>query len=341
MTIHYSIIIPHKDIPNLLQRCLDSIPQRDDVEVIVVDDNSDPRKVDFSHFPQWKGKHYQYFLTQEGKGPGCARNVGLDHAQGRWVVFADADDFFTEDFGTLLDEMVDAEADVVFFDYINVLSEDVTQQLEERVLYRNFIAHYLNGDKSEFDLRTRFVTSCCKLVKRELIEQHHIRFDEVKWGEDVYFAIQIGYYAQTIKVSGTIGYVVTSRTGQITENLFQTATEFRIRMEGNLKCDDLLKSKYGSHVRTVRVLGSVCRKRGFWRCVWFGIANVFHPRFFGQIVLVALLLNQRMIDKKKKKWEREKPLRTFIAKIPLAKPLYHTIKDRYENFHHHSSQGHS
>ena len=280
MTKNYSIIIPHKDIPDLLQRCLDSIPPRDDVEVIVVDDNSDPRKVDFEHFPQWKGKHYQYFLTKEGKGPGYARNVGLDHAQGRWIVFADADDFFTEDFNALLDEMADAEADVVFFDYINVLSDNIAQQLEKRVWYRNFIADYLNGDKLEFNLRTHFVISCCKLVKRELIEQHHIRFDEVKWGEDVYFAVQIGYYAQTIKVSGTIGYAVTSRTGQITEKMFQTAKEFRVRMEGNLKCDELLKSRYGSNIRTKQILDYVCRKRGFWRCAGFCVANVFHPRVF-------------------------------------------------------------
>ena len=291
---NFSIIIPHKDIPDLLRRCLDSIPVRDDVEVIVVDDNSDPRKVDFSHFPQWKGKHYQYFLTKEGKWPGGARNVGLDHAQGRWVVFADADDFFTEDFGSLLDEMVDAEEDVVFFDYINVLSEDVTQQLEKRVWYRRLIADYLHGGKSEFYLRTCFVTSCCKLVKRELIEQHHIRFDEVKWGEDVYFAIQIGYYAKTIKVSGTIGYAVTSRTGQITEKMFQTAKEFRVRMEGNLKCDNLLKSRYGPNVRTKQILDYVCRERGFCRCAWFCIANVSHPRVFWP---TASFLMKRLIKK--------------------------------------------
>ena len=51
MEIVYSVIIPHKDIPCLLQRCLDSIPPRDDVQIIVVDDNSSPDIVDFAHFP--------------------------------------------------------------------------------------------------------------------------------------------------------------------------------------------------------------------------------------------------------------------------------------------------
>lgn len=50
--INYSIIIPHKNIPQLLQRCLDSIPIRDDVQVIVVDDNSDTDKVNFDNFPK-------------------------------------------------------------------------------------------------------------------------------------------------------------------------------------------------------------------------------------------------------------------------------------------------
>ena len=38
--INYSIIIPHYNIPDLLGRCIKSIPEREDVQVIVVDDNS-------------------------------------------------------------------------------------------------------------------------------------------------------------------------------------------------------------------------------------------------------------------------------------------------------------
>ena len=39
--INYSIIIPHKNSTVLLERCLKSIPCRKDVQVIVVDDNSE------------------------------------------------------------------------------------------------------------------------------------------------------------------------------------------------------------------------------------------------------------------------------------------------------------
>lgn len=39
--INYSFIIPHHNGLILLNRLLDSIPQRSDIEIIVVDDNSD------------------------------------------------------------------------------------------------------------------------------------------------------------------------------------------------------------------------------------------------------------------------------------------------------------
>ena len=39
-SFRYSIIIPHKNIPELLIRCLNSIPDREDIQIIVIDDNS-------------------------------------------------------------------------------------------------------------------------------------------------------------------------------------------------------------------------------------------------------------------------------------------------------------
>lgn len=43
----FTIIIPHKDIPDLLMRCLKSIPVSEDIQVIVVDDNSSEADVIF------------------------------------------------------------------------------------------------------------------------------------------------------------------------------------------------------------------------------------------------------------------------------------------------------
>ncbi len=39
--INFTVIIPHKNLPLLLDRLINSIPIRDDLEIIVVDDGSD------------------------------------------------------------------------------------------------------------------------------------------------------------------------------------------------------------------------------------------------------------------------------------------------------------
>lgn len=293
MKLNYSIIIPHKDIPDLLQRCLDSIPLRDDVEVIVVDDNSDPRKVDFEHFPRWKGRHYQYFLTKEGKGAGYARNVGLDRAQGRWIVFADADDFFTEDFNALLDEMADVEEDMVYFNYINVLSDDINCRLEKRTWHSANLTGYLAGENSEGFLKYYFCVPWCKFVRRELIERYRIRFSEVRWANDVYFSAQVCCRTNTIRVSEKIGYVVTSREGSLTDNKFKTPKEYRVRLAEAMKCDRLFQQfGYVSYNKKMKVvLWESYKKWGFWKSVWFCIANVFHPRVFWQ---TSIFLTKRV-----------------------------------------------
>ena len=118
-TMNYSIIIPHKNTPDLLQRCLNSIPRREDVQIIVIDDNSDTNKVDFENFPGLNDPYVEVVFgkNENGrKGAGYARNLGLERANGKWIVFADADDYFTDCFNNVLDTYKnDEENEVVYF----------------------------------------------------------------------------------------------------------------------------------------------------------------------------------------------------------------------------------
>ena len=115
--INYSIIIPHYNRQDLLVRCVDSIPQRDDVEVIIVDDHSDPGKVDFANFPGLHRKNTTCIFSdgKHGKGPGYARNVGLEKAQGKWVIFADSDDYLLENISEIMDRHLNDKEDVIYF----------------------------------------------------------------------------------------------------------------------------------------------------------------------------------------------------------------------------------
>ena len=88
MNYIYSIIIPHKNSPDLLSRCLDSIPNRDDLQIVIIDDNSDENIVDFSNFPGMGRKNTIVIFNKESRGAGYARNLGLSKSNSKWFLFA-------------------------------------------------------------------------------------------------------------------------------------------------------------------------------------------------------------------------------------------------------------
>ena len=122
----FSIIIPHYDIPDLLMRCLKSIPVSEDIQVIVVDDNSPDADTYLERYPELLCPYLEFIRTTKGGGAGYARNIGLDHAKGEWLLFADADDFFVEDMYDIITSNSDSEADVIYFKKESVLSENIS-----------------------------------------------------------------------------------------------------------------------------------------------------------------------------------------------------------------------
>ena len=106
--INYTFIIPTRNIPLLLNRCLNSIPLRNDIQIIVVDDNSDPKIVNQDNFPFKNRKNVEVIFNKYSKGAGYARNLGLQLAKGKWLLFPDADDFYVDGFIDILDNKVNS-----------------------------------------------------------------------------------------------------------------------------------------------------------------------------------------------------------------------------------------
>ena len=237
--INYSIIIPHKNTPCLLQYCLDSIPVRDDVQVIVVDDNSDVDMVDFEHFPQWKGTKYECYLTKEGKGAGYARNVGLEHALGKWVLFVDADDFLLPLANEIFDEELITDADIVFFRSKAVVLED-----RETISHRADFAcdiidnYFKTGDETA--LRCRWFSPCNRFFSLELIRSNSIRFDEIKYSNDNLFAVTAGTCARKIVVREKTYMCITESDNSLTSHFMEKPGELQIRTDAFFRAQMVL-----------------------------------------------------------------------------------------------------
>ena len=214
--INYSVIIPHKNSPALLQRCIDSIPKRRDIQIIVVDDNSSLEKVDFDHFPGKKNEYVESYFTKEGRGAGYARNVGLKYAKGKWIIFADADDFFEENAFQIFDSEYNNDADIVYF-MSRSIYDDTGDIADRDKIYNSLVTEYISDKKNkEIDLRIGFVVPWAKMIKRDYIACNQFKFDEVPAANDVYFSILTGYFAKKIAINTHCVYIVTVNRGSIT-----------------------------------------------------------------------------------------------------------------------------
>jgi glycosyltransferase involved in cell wall biosynthesis len=235
---NYSIIIPHKNIPELLQRCLESIPVRDDVQVIVVDDNSDPDKVDFSTFPGLNRPYTEVYFTKEGKGAGYARNVGLSKAKGKWLVFADADDFFLDGFLNYLDKYLNSSADIVFFNIKSVYSNNLKPAFRHMKVNK-LIERSLSLDSvSVKKLKYSFLEPFSKLYNYNFIKKNNIQFQEVFFSNDTLFTLTAAIKDREIQVDNHPIYCVTVSNGSLTNIISRESLYTRIKVA--IQANDLL-----------------------------------------------------------------------------------------------------
>ena len=217
MSARYSIIIPHYNIPDLLRRSLASIPHREDIQIIVVDDCScEEVQIELKEI-ETQFSYAQFVYSDKNKGGGHARNVGLAHAVGKYLLFLDADDFFHDNINAFLDDYKHEECDVVFFNSDSVYSSS-GKPMNRPNKYNGYASNYISGkDPTALQLRFLNVVPWGKMVKKELIDSHCIRFDEVYAIDDVTFSYLVGYYAKNIKVDDRVVYCETCRPDSVTQ----------------------------------------------------------------------------------------------------------------------------
>lgn len=283
-TYNFTVIIPHRNIPALLQRALDSVPVREDLQVVVVDDASSPDKVDFSRFPGMDRPDTEVVLTKEGGGAGYARNVGLQHARGKWVLFLDADDFFSEACNRVLDEVKDRPEDMIFFGYRSVMSDDITKP-GIRAQYMNYIVtDWLAGDHSEHAPRYLHDLVHGKFIRRSMLEQFGLRCHETVWSNDVFLAAACGCHARTIDVIADDMYVITTRPQSLAYSFCRKKGEFTVRMQEHLFAERYIARCTG--VRNAKKCSINGVLRAAWRnngVKWFTLQclkETVHPRLF-------------------------------------------------------------
>lgn len=223
-----------------MERCINSIPRRDDIQIVVVDDCS-PNQESFLNVINRikKERSVEIYSTHKGGSAGCARNIGIEHALGRWLIFADADDFFDDSFEMIIDNHKDSESDVVYFNYRSVMSDNPSIASDRKDKRDRFAEYDETCNDSYF--RYEFHVPWAKMIKRSLVKNHRIRFDETRYANDAMFATLVGCYADEIECDSSIGYVLTEREDSLCGNMFNKPGEMLIRTKVLLRVNNLLK----------------------------------------------------------------------------------------------------
>jgi len=240
MEIKYTIIIPHYNSPDSLSMLLDSIPKVPEIQVVVIDDNS-TKELDQIEQVKQDNTHCEYYTNTTGKqSAGACRNIGLIHARGKWVLFADSDDYFIDGFLEHLEHFYDDPSDVVFFTPTS-LNTTTGKESSRHVLYAGLVKNYLKkpSRKNEINLRYRFGVPWSKMIRRDVITHNHLEFEAVSVSNDIMFSTKLGSCMETFQVIDRIIYCVTKSTKTLTttvkESNLDTRVEVLIRRYGFLR----------------------------------------------------------------------------------------------------------
>ena len=204
-----SIIIPCYNAEKFIQKCVEEsilVQKGFDFELILVNDGSTDKTLEILENLAQTDSRIKV-INQENKGLSGARNSGIEQAQGKYIMFVDADDGLESNAFDIVSKNFKNE-DLLCFSYNRVFNHKITpRDLKiEGSFDANFIQRRMVGligkelsDPSQAD---SLVTAWGKIYKTEIIKNHKIQFTDTKLigTEDALFNIQYLEYAEKVKV---------------------------------------------------------------------------------------------------------------------------------------------
>lgn len=124
--LSFSIIVPIYNAQKTLERCLRSLQTQSvpNFEVILVENGSSDSSGDICKAFSDTDARFHLLTQLSNLGPSGARNIGLDHATGKWIAFVDSDDFVEPDYLEQLQQAFEKnDAEAVFFGYRQISIE--------------------------------------------------------------------------------------------------------------------------------------------------------------------------------------------------------------------------
>lgn len=260
-----SVIMPIYNSEKYLREAIGSILQQSlrNIELILVDDCSEDSSLIIAKQIAEHDSRVTVISQKKNLGPGAAKNLGIEYANGIYLAFCDADDWVEENMYECLYNKIESSAsDVVVCglvqDYMDNTGEITKTQ-------KSYLANQVvEGERDsaekipELDRAKLFAYAVNKLFKLSIILTHNIRFSNKKFGEDYDFNIEYFRHAKSFSVcEQTFYHYIKRDRGSLTEghidDYFEIVTDRFKRMKKLLCEKGVYTKKTRSQASTVHL----------------------------------------------------------------------------------------
>lgn len=181
-----SIITPVYKVVNCLPKCIESVISQTftEWEMILVDDGSPDKSGEICDEYALRDSRIKVLHKQNG-GPSSARNLGIEHAQGKYIWFVDSDDWIEQGaLSRIFNVMDNSSADICFFCLNPISNREVQVPFDFKSIVGNNVdgVHYVGKQECakafvEIEMSGGMGWTCNKWFKKSIIDKNHIRFD--------------------------------------------------------------------------------------------------------------------------------------------------------------------
>lgn len=244
-----SIIMPAYNVEGYIAQTIECLLCQtvNDLEILVIDDGSTDDTSSEVHTYELRDDRVKLFRTENG-GPSRARNLGIDKACGRYIMFVDSDDVVSPDFvETLINLLIkhDCQCSACGINaYKGLMPDEHARQ--ETTIYEDYMVKYLALDKPKGFL-------CNKGFLASFITENSIRLrEDIHQSEDMLFLLDYLSYCDKFAYTDDVKYFYRQRGGSLTNSLnnehwFDVLTVFeayRDRFSDNRDASDAVKRNF-------------------------------------------------------------------------------------------------
>ncbi|MBR4035962.1 MAG: glycosyltransferase family 2 protein [Oscillospiraceae bacterium] len=241
-----SVIIPVYNGRNYLPdivKCLQKQTCKD-MEIIIVNDGSTDNSYELAVKLAETDDRIKV-LTQPNRGPGAARNTGLQAATGEYITFVDADDRLPEDYiQALVTAIADSDCCICGLEITDNRDKNISvSACEGRYTTAQFMQLALKGDVSPV---IAFSGPVNRLWRADVIKNNGVCFDtSYRYGEDTVFNLTVLHHCTQVTVTDKTSYIAVEYPSSLSRSFspdrFNAYKAIREKLYSITAADDSVK----------------------------------------------------------------------------------------------------